>query len=353
MIPIRNIWHMLAYAFGNLNSKGFRSIETESFENIADLSAEILAKGVAQLLKRGIGKDYVAVEDEVCAIRGRIAFAETIRTNAIVRKRLVCGYDEFSVNSYMNRILRTTMELLVRADISPARRRALRSHLARFARVEPLDPSRINWRFNFNRNNHLYRTLMNFCALVIKGLLMTQRDGSVRVMEFLDDRKIHALYEKFILEYYRSEFPGKTSAGWIRWQLDEAPDEVSASFLPVMKTDITLSLGGKVLILDAKYYMEVANEHYDRERISSAHLYQVFGYVQNRAIQDRKAGKDTEVSGMLLYAKPDDMPDLRLSWKIAGNRIGARTLDLNCEFPEIRRQLNAIAEDHFGCTMRS
>lgn len=32
---------------------------------------------------------------------------------------------------------------------------------------------------------------------------------------------------------------------------------------------------------------------------------------------------------------------------IGGNRIGARTLDLNKDFAEISAQLNAIVEEHF------
>ncbi|MDO5531818.1 hypothetical protein [Sutterella sp.] len=339
---------MLAYAFGNLNPRGFRSIETERFENVADLSAEILAKGVAQLLKRGIGKDYVPQEDELAAMRGRIVFSETLRGGTLTKKRLVCGWDEFSVNSYMNRIIRTTLNLLVHADIAPARKRTLRRLAASFAGVEPLEPAHINWRLNFNRNNYLYRTLMSFCRLVIEGLLMTQRDGSVRVMDFLDDQAMHRLYEKFLLEYFRQEFPGKTSASWIRWQFDELPDEESLAFLPVMRTDITLSMGDRVLIIDAKYYEHATVERWGQERHRQDHLEQIYGYVNNYV-----AVEGTTVSGLLLYAKPEGAVDFTHTYPLKGGKlVELRTLDLNCEFSEIRRQLNAIAEEHFGCVMR-
>lgn len=32
----------------------------------------------------------------------------------MLKKQLVCNYDEFSVNSYMNRIIRTTMDISVK-----------------------------------------------------------------------------------------------------------------------------------------------------------------------------------------------------------------------------------------------
>ena len=45
MIPVQNIYHMLAYAFQILREQGYKSIATEQFDNVAELCAAILAKG--------------------------------------------------------------------------------------------------------------------------------------------------------------------------------------------------------------------------------------------------------------------------------------------------------------------
>ena len=52
MIPVKNIYYMLSYAFSALRSKGYASIAAEDFDNAEDLLAAILAKGiiVAQIL---------------------------------------------------------------------------------------------------------------------------------------------------------------------------------------------------------------------------------------------------------------------------------------------------------------
>ena len=47
MIPVQNIYHMLAYAFRVLNEDGYRSVATEQFHNVAELCAAILIKGVS------------------------------------------------------------------------------------------------------------------------------------------------------------------------------------------------------------------------------------------------------------------------------------------------------------------
>ena len=46
--------------------------------------------------------------------------------------------------------------------------------------------------------------LISICYLVVKGLLQTQSDGTIKLMDFLDEQRMHRLYEKFILERYIS-----------------------------------------------------------------------------------------------------------------------------------------------------
>ena len=54
------------------------------------------------------------------------------------------------------------------------------------------------------------------------------------------------------------------------------------------------------------------------------------------------------LSGLLLYAKTDEMILPCKKYKIDGNIISVQTLNLDCEFDEIRVQLNKIIEQYFG-----
>ena len=65
------------------------------------------------------------------------------------------------------------------------------------------------------------------------------------------------------------------------------------------------------------------------------------------------ADKSHEVSGMLLYAKTDEevFPDNQ--YLMSGNKITVKTLDLNCDFTDIAKQLNAIVSEHFGIEKRA
>lgn len=343
MIPIQNIYYMLSYAFRVLNEQGYKDIATEKFDNAAELCAAILSKGIAIQLKRGLGKEYVPRTEELSSLRGKIDISESIKTKAMLKRQLVCSYDDFSVNSYMNQIIKSTVELLLHSDISKARKKELRKLMVYFVEVDQLDVRNINWSMQYNRNNQTYRMLISICYLVVKGLLQTNSDGSRRLMDFLDEQRMCRLYEKFILEYYIREFPKiQTSASQIAWALDDG----LGPMLPVMQSDIMLSFGEKILIIDAKYYAHTTQKQYDVHTLHSNNLYQIFTYVKNKEVEF--GDKPHEVSGMLLYAKTDEAIQPDNTYQMSGNKISVRTLDLNCDFAEIRRQLNVIIEEHFG-----
>lgn len=335
MIKIQNIYHMLAYAFQILREQGYASCGTEDFENTADLLSAILAKGVSIQIKRGLGRTYIEQTEPLSCLRGKIDVTESIKQQTLIKQQLVCTYDEFSEDTYMNRILKTSMELLLRYDVPKARKKELRNLLMYFKDVNTLDVHTIDWNFRFNRNNQSYQMLMSVCYLLIKGLLQTTTDGTVKLMQFIDEQRTCRLYEKFILEYYRKHYPQiKTSASQIGWALDDG----ISTMLPTMQSDIMLSYGDKTLIIDAKYYSHNTQVQYDVNTLHSNNLYQIFTYVKNKAV----AGG--EVSGMLLYARTDEEIQPDNEYMMSGNKISVKTLNLNCDFSEISAQLNAIAD---------
>lgn len=335
MIKIQNIYHMLAYAFQVLREQGYASCGTENFENTADLLSAILVKGVSIQIKRGLGRTYIEQTEPLSCLRGKIDVSESIKQQTLIKQQLVCTYDEFSENTYMNRILKTSMELLLRYDIPKTRKKELRNLLLYFKDVNTLDVHSIDWKFRFNRNNQSYQMLMSVCYLLIKGLLQTTADGTAKLMRFIDEQRMCRLYEKFILEYYRKHYPQiKTSASQIGWALDDG----ISTMLPTMQSDIMLSYGEKTLIIDAKYYSHTTQVQYDVNTLHSNNLYQIFTYVKNKAV----AGG--EVSGMLLYARTDEKIQPDNEYMMSGNKISVKTLNLNCDFSEISAQLNAIAD---------
>ena len=343
MIPIQNIYYMLSYAFQVLREQEYQNMATEDFDNVAELCSAILVKGMSVQIKRGLGREYIQKTEPMSTLRGRIEMSESIRSRSMLRKQMVCSYDDFSVNSYMNRIIKTTMELLLRSDISKSRKKELRKILVYLSEVESLDVYTIDWNQQYNRNNQTYQMLISVCYLVIKGLLQTNSTGSTKMMDFLDDQRMSHLYEKFILEYYRREFPLLNATdSQIPWGVDDGV----RTMLPIMQSDITLSYGEDTLIIDAKYYSHTTQSYFDSHTLHSNNLYQIFTYVKNKEVE--LAAQPHTVSGMLLYAQTDEAIQPNNTYHMSGNKITVRTLDLDQDFASIAHQLNQIAQDHFS-----
>jgi len=104
---------MLSYAFTTLNQGGYEDVATEEFENMHNLFAAILAKGIGRQLKQGLYREYLNRKEDMPVLKGKIDMQGTVK-NRIARKRLVtCEYDELSENNLFNRILKTTVILLL------------------------------------------------------------------------------------------------------------------------------------------------------------------------------------------------------------------------------------------------
>ncbi len=336
---------MLSYAFTTLNQGGYEDVATEEFENIHNLFAAILAKGIGKQLKQGLYREYLNRKDDITVVRGKIDMPGTIRNRLSRKQVLTCEYDELSENNLFNQILKTTVMLLLRhARVDQEHKNDLKKEMLFFSNVDTIDPTAIRWTaIRFQRNNSTYRMLISLCQLILDGMLLTTDSGEFKLASFVDEQRMNRLYEKFILEYYTKECPWVTAtASQIPWALDDGVGPM----LPIMQSDIMLTRGSEVLIIDAKYYTHTTQKQYDIHKIHSSNLYQIFTYVKNK---DMEFGVQPHtVSGMLLYAATDEEIQPDNSYQMSGNKISVRTLNLNRDFSEIAAQLNAIVDEHFS-----
>ena len=343
-ILIKNIYYMLAYAFQELKQNNYAEIEGEAFADIYNLFAEILAKGISFQLKQGLHREYIHKKETRATLKGKVDLNETVSLRMRNSNFVGCEYDELSENNIYNQIIVTTVNLLIRhADIEKSKKSRLRKLMLFFSNVDTIDPTTIRWSaIRFQRNNNTYRMLISLCQLILEGMLLTTDSGEYKLASFVDEQRMNRLYEKFILEYYAKECPQVTAtASQILWALDDGV----GTMLPVMQSDIMLTRGSEVLIIDAKYYTHTTQAQYDVHTLHSGNLYQIFTYVKNK---DKEfEDQPHKVSGMLLYAATDEEIQPDNSYQMSGNKISVKTLDLNRDFSEIAKQLDNIVQDHF------
>lgn len=240
MIAIKNIYHMLAYAFRVLSERGYVNISPESFENTTNLLSAILDKGVTQLIKQGIRSDYIPTIENTGSPVGKINLAESIKSQYTVTHRLVCEHELFVPDIFLNQIIKATLTIATHAkEVDPNIQKSLRRNAFYFHDVSDINPRTIRWSdIRYDRNNASYKMLVNICYLLITGLLQCEdENGHMQVANIIDDQKMHRLYERFILEYYKRHYPMlQVSAAHIPW---DSNDE-DIAFLPTMKSDVTI-----------------------------------------------------------------------------------------------------------------
>lgn len=339
-IAIRNVYVMMAYAFRALRSDANDRVAAESFDHLHDLFAEVLVRGVGTQVKRGLHRDYLHRSDGLSTVRGRIDITRTIATRSMTRGRLVCEFDEYEPDTPHNQALKSVMVLLIRhGDVAVQRKDGLRRLLPYLDAVTLIAPTSIRWdALTYHRANATYRLLLGVCELVVRGLLPTQDAGTTKLSSWVSDDAMSSLYERFLREYYTVHHPELSpSASAVAWDYDHT-SAFGAEQLPAMRTDVILRLEQRALIIDAKYYSQSMQAgRWGKATIHSANLYQILTYVKNADVDF-----DGSVSGLLLYARTDapEQPDLDVV--VQGNRVSARTLDLNRPWHHLSAQLEDI-----------
>lgn len=337
-IPVRNIYHLLCYAWDKLEERDLVNVDAEAFRDLPNLFAKVLANGLRFLFKKGLDRNYIVEADEYPGIKGKLQLSETLKRSTIIRGRTCCEYDEFSHDVLHNRILKATLARLLKYE---GLNRSVRNEIAilyhRFHGVSDIRLQRHHFsQVILHRNNSFYKFLLNICLVIFDNLLYDQSKGTWSFRDFFrDEDRMAALFEKFIFNFYRRHACNDwtVSVEIIKWHA-EAIGESSLDYLPKMKTDISLDSPTRKIIIDAKYYREAMVKRYDREKFRSAHSYQLFAYMSNAA-----ASKDRnkQIEGILLY--PTVEKPFTQTYRVHNYLMSFRTLNLQNRWEEIERSL--------------
>jgi 5-methylcytosine-specific restriction enzyme subunit McrC len=342
-IPIQNIYYLLCYAWNRLEQRDIVDVERIDSTNLVDLFAKILISGTQHLLKRGLDRGYIPQSEDTKTLRGKIDFGSSLKRNLFNKAQAHCHFDEFSHNVLHNQILKSTIWQLICVDtIDEGLEQEL---VGLYRRLHGIDRIKLNRgafkKVQLHRNNMFYSFLLNICELIFYNLLPSEDPGRNKFRSFFQDEKqMAALFEDFIRNFYTIECPDiKVRREGISWNA-QALDDISASYLPKMTTDISMQSESAKAVIDAKFYKKALSDYFDSEKIHAANLYQIFAYIKNLEVC---GGLNEECSGMLLYPCTDKM--LSLNYKMGNHKIMIRTLNLNQPWRNIHADLMQIADD--------
>ncbi len=326
------------YACGHTPESAGVDIDPEHCPDSLNLLALVLARATAKLIRLGLDRDYVIEEEVTPRLRGRILVAESRRRMVHRQAKMICRFDELSVDILPNRILRSTVDRLLRTEgVQPKVRVQLRLVQQALAAISPVVMrDALFARIRLHRNNRRYGLPLAVCRLVHRMLMPSERRGSRRFHEiFVDELAMPKLFEDFVRNFANLHFPESTvSAKKIRWHGEWSPEV--AEILPGMHTDVTLEHAHAKIILDCKYYRKALVGQFEKKRMHSAHLYQLTAYLRNQAVEP---GWES-VAGVLLYPAVDHRLDARL--RLGGQGVRVVSIDLDRPWPEIHDALVGI-----------
>jgi 5-methylcytosine-specific restriction enzyme subunit McrC len=342
-IPIRNLWHMLLYAWNEVVLKNQWAAEAEMAPSLDALLASILANLVHQRLRIGLGRSYTNEARLLRGIRGRVDFTTSLKRLAFENGQAHCRYQIYSHNAPKNQIIRSTLARLVQTgQFGTDRKRAdeLRHKLRRLTRyLDGVDLIELKTAFirrqQIGRNDADYRVMLAICELLLQREMPTEATGSHKLPGLdRDALTLYRIYERFVANFYKFHLLEwtVTSQAQLSWHMTK-----TSNYMPTMSPDLILQrrTSGRMVVLDTKF---TANSlilgRWGNYVFDSSHLYQLYAYLRS---QEHLSEFHRCASGILLY--PTVHENISETVELQGHQIRFVTVNLSDRWEKIESQL--------------
>lgn len=265
-VSIARLLFMLGYAA----NPGFRPEDVEGTpdEDLWPAVAETLCRHAERALGSGALQGYVTEDAALPLVRGRIRVADQIARWPGTLLPIEVRYDEYSVDTAENQILRSALRRMLDVPRVPALMIARLRHLdARLEGVTPLLPGSPLPPWRPTRRNARYHPALRIAELVLHHQSFEVGSGGLRVAAFVVD--MAKVFEDFVGTALReawAAYPGQTL---LQHEADFDDGGVMRT-----KVDVVHSVAGAPrIVADAKYKIESSTGRY-----SNHDHYQMLAY---------------------------------------------------------------------------
>ena len=272
----RDVFLKMLRAYRGLRFAEFNQTSIDALRRFDMLSVfvRLFLDDLVRVTQRGLARHYQPVEDNLPCLRGRIQFPQHIRLNAANRTRLYVGFDEFTANRPVNRLIHTTIHRL-RATAHPDHRQLLHQLRVCFADVPLSERPDVDWRrHRIDRSMRHYDTVMAWVGLFLfnHGLATFAGEHVNRALLF----PMEEVFEDFVVDAFRRY----QERYRVRAQGPQQPfAKIGAAGAFTMKPDITLMRGDTVcFVLDAKWKKIDDTISDPKHSVAQADVYQLYSY---------------------------------------------------------------------------
>jgi len=187
-------------------SSNLASLKTQNLPLLEIFISMFLCE-LEALVKKGIKSDYVALEDNLKFLKGKLNINEQIKRNSIHKERFYVGYSEFLSDIKINQIIKTTLKFLYKKSNSSKNQQKIRELLFIFDDVSTCSDYK-NFFANYavNRQVKHYEQTLLWCKIFLLNNSFTPYKGDDLALALLFD--MNALFESYVGNFIKKSFPG-------------------------------------------------------------------------------------------------------------------------------------------------
>lgn len=246
------------------------SLQAEK-SHLLDIFIRMFIEETITLVKRGLKSDYQEHCDNELFYKGKLQVAQHINHNAAHKEHFYIKYDEYSVNRPENRLIKTTIELLMRISGNMDNLKDLYSLMAAFDNIESSEHLEQDWaNISTDRTMKEYQTILEWCRLFLSGQSFTPFKGESLAyallfpMEKVFERYVAGLIKKVLVHpHVQIKTQDRT------YRLFHNPARFQ------LKPDIVVQSPLGVVVLDTKWKLLSTAPDYG---ISQSDMYQAYTY---------------------------------------------------------------------------
>lgn len=344
-IDVRSVWFLLLYASDLLEKLTGEDrehlVRGERDNDLLDALAEVFATRVERRVRTMLALGYRQRVESLTRVRGRIDHLGTARGRLMQSGRVLCRYDEQTVDLPRYRSILVTLRVASRRTLTDdVRRRCLTTaQMLERSGVRPVDPTPVQLSTEqFGHFDAEDRMLLSLSALVRDMCAPEHEAGDVDLPKIArEEGPLRRLFEKAVRGYYRHHLEPrgyKVDSPSHPWPATGDPEDLA--FLPRLNVDVRIRGHGKQVIIECKF-APIFTQHHGKTMMKPEYMRQLVSYAS--VFASSFAG---DTCAVLLGALVEGSPGRNLDVAIHGIPFAVRQVDLSASPTAIRAMLSSV-----------
>ncbi len=247
--------------------KNFNKAELKSSKMpLLEIFITMFLEELSALIRKGIKSDYIAKEENLRFLKGKLKMSEQIKRNSIHKERFFVEYEEFSSDRAENRLIKTTLEFLYKKSKRNKNQQRIREFLFVFDEVKRSNDIKTDFsKVKINRQIRDYESVLTYSKTFLFGNSFSPYKGSEKVFALLFDMNL--LFESYVGVYLKKK-------GFDVREQDKGKYLVEQPNLFALRPDFVINRGkDNEIVADTKYKNISSSKD-----ISQADMYQLYAY---------------------------------------------------------------------------